>query len=135
MSQIKTGEARRAAVEMFLNRGKRSARDVANELGVSQQILYNWAKRLEEGDSLDGRRPGPPPRNKAAIERASKRANIVVAKAAQAKAAQIVRRPQKEISIEIQSGPRVPTFEEWVSLRNENAMLKRMLAAAVDTSN
>lgn len=60
VSQQRTEEFRRAAVEKFYSRGSRSVDEVARVLGVSSWSLYQWAKRCgnDQGMMKRNRRPG-----------------------------------------------------------------------------
>jgi transposase len=59
MSQERTEEFRRAAVEKFHNRGGRSVEEVAQVLGVSCWSLYHWSKRYGNAEGMkQHRRPG-----------------------------------------------------------------------------
>ncbi len=59
VSQQRTEEFRRAAVEKFQSRGSRSVEEVARVLGVSSWSLYQWSKRYgNAGGMKDNRRPG-----------------------------------------------------------------------------
>ncbi len=59
MSQQRTEEFRRAAVEKFHGRGARSVEEVARGLGVSSWSLYQWSKRYgRAGGMKQNRRPG-----------------------------------------------------------------------------
>ena len=60
MSQQRSEEFRRAAVEKFRSRGSRSVEDVSRVLGVSSWSLYQWAKRYgnDQGMVKRNRRPG-----------------------------------------------------------------------------
>ena len=59
MSQERTEEFRRAAVEKFHNRGARSVEEVSRVLGVSSWSLYHWSKRYGKGEGMkNNRRPG-----------------------------------------------------------------------------
>jgi hypothetical protein len=121
-----------AAVDLFLNRGDRTAKSVAAEVGISEQMLYNYAARVKAGESLETRRPGPPPKNKAHVERARKAkakespgSSIVIAKA---------NNSPKQIALDIPLHP--PTqardlFVENALLRDEVSRLKRALQAAL----
>src|SRR3970282_1728479 len=59
VSQQRTEEFRRAAVEKFQSRGGRSVEEVARVLGVSRWSLYQWSKRYGRvGAMKHNRRPG-----------------------------------------------------------------------------
>lgn len=59
MSQQRTEEFRKAAVEKFQSRGSRSVEEVARVLGVSSWSLYQWSKRYGRADGMKhNRRPG-----------------------------------------------------------------------------
>ena len=59
MSQQRTEEFRRAAVEKFQSRGARSVEEVARVLGVSSWSLYQWSKRYGRAGAMkQHRRPG-----------------------------------------------------------------------------
>ena len=59
MSQQRTEEFRRAAVEKFQSRGSRSVEEVARVLGVSSWSLYQWTKRYGNAEGMKkNRRPG-----------------------------------------------------------------------------
>jgi transposase-like protein len=59
MSQQRTEEFRKAAVEKFQSRGARSVEEVARVLGVSSWSLYQWSKRYgRAGGMKHNRRPG-----------------------------------------------------------------------------
>jgi transposase-like protein len=59
VSQQRTEEFRRAAVEKFHHRGARSVEEVARGLGVSSWSLYQWSKRYgRTGAMKHNRRPG-----------------------------------------------------------------------------
>ena len=59
MSQERTEEFRRAAVEKYHNRGGRSVEEVAQVLGVSCWSLYHWSKRYGNAEGMkQHRRPG-----------------------------------------------------------------------------
>jgi len=59
VSQQRTEEFRRAAVEKFHSRGSRSVQEVARVLGVSSWSLYQWTKRYGNDDGMKkNRRPG-----------------------------------------------------------------------------
>ena len=59
VSQQRTEEFRRAAVEKFHSRGSRSVEEVARVLGVSSWPLYQWTKRYGNDDGMKkNRRPG-----------------------------------------------------------------------------
>jgi len=57
-----TEEFKRDAVRMMRGRGSRTVADVADDLGVSQNLLHRWAQKLDqdavakrnaEGETLD----------------------------------------------------------------------------------
>ena len=52
VSQQRSEEFRRAAVEKFQNRGSRSVEEVARVLGVSSWSLYQWSKRYGKTDVM-----------------------------------------------------------------------------------
>src|SRR3989338_2795664 len=59
VSQQRTDEFKRAAVEKFQSRGSRSVEEVARVLGVSRWSLYQWSKRYGRvGVMKHNRRPG-----------------------------------------------------------------------------
>lgn len=59
MSQERSEEFRRAAVEKLHNRGNRSVEEIAQVLGVSSWSLYHWSKRYGNGGGVKKhRRPG-----------------------------------------------------------------------------
>ncbi len=59
VSQQRSEEFRRAAVEKFHSRGSRSVEEVAGVLGVSSWSLYQWTKRYGNDDGMKrNRRPG-----------------------------------------------------------------------------
>lgn len=59
MSQQRTEEFKRAAVQKFHSRGSRTVREVARVLGVSSWSLYQWTKRYGNDDGMKrNRRPG-----------------------------------------------------------------------------
>ena len=59
VSQQRSEEFRRAAVQKFRSRGSRTAGEVARVLGVSSWSLYQWAKRYGNDDGMKrNRRPG-----------------------------------------------------------------------------
>ena len=59
VSQQRTEEFRRAAVEKFQSRGSRSVEEVARVVGVSSWSLYQWSKRYgRAGVMKQNRRPG-----------------------------------------------------------------------------
>ena len=59
VSQQRTEEFRRSAVEKFQSRGSRSVEEVARGLGVSSWSLYQWTKRYGNQDVMKkNRRPG-----------------------------------------------------------------------------
>jgi transposase len=60
VSQQRSEEFRRAAVEKFRSRGSRSVEDVSRVLGVSSWSLYQWARRYgnDQGMVKRNRRPG-----------------------------------------------------------------------------
>ena len=59
MSQQRTEEFRRAAVEKFQSRGSRSVEEVARVLGVSSWSLYQWSKGYGNDYRMKkNRRPG-----------------------------------------------------------------------------
>jgi transposase len=72
VSQQRTEEFRRAAVEKFQSRGSRSVEEVARVLGVSSWSLYQWSKRYGIAEAMKKqRRPGErsaPEKLKAVIE-------------------------------------------------------------------
>ena len=58
VSQQRSEEFRRAAVEKFHSRGSRSVEEVARVLGVSSWSLYRWTKRYgNKGGMRNSRRP------------------------------------------------------------------------------
>ena len=58
MSQQRTEEFRRSAVEKFQSRGSRTVEEVARVLGVSSWSLYQWTKRYGNQDVMKkNRRP------------------------------------------------------------------------------
>ncbi len=58
VSQQRTEEFRRAAVEKFESRGGRSVEEVARVLGVSSWSLYQWSKRYGRAGAMrHNRRP------------------------------------------------------------------------------
>jgi transposase-like protein len=58
VSQQRSEEFRRAAVEKFHSRGSRSVEEVARVLGVSSWSLYQWSKRYGKAEGMkDNRRP------------------------------------------------------------------------------
>ena len=59
VSQQRSEEFRRAAVEKFQNRGSRSVEEVGRVLGVSSWSLYQWSKRYGKTEVMKHqRRPG-----------------------------------------------------------------------------
>jgi len=59
MSQQRTEEFKRAAVEKFQSRGSRTVEEVGRVLGVSSWSLYQWSKRYgRAGGMKQNRRPG-----------------------------------------------------------------------------
>jgi hypothetical protein len=59
VSQQRTEEFRRAAVEKFHSRGSRTVEEIATGLGVSCWSLYQWTKRYGNDDRMkNNRRPG-----------------------------------------------------------------------------
>jgi hypothetical protein len=59
VSQERSEEFRRAAVEKFHNRGNRSVEEIAQVLGVSSWSLYHWSKRYGNAKGMkQQRRPG-----------------------------------------------------------------------------
>jgi transposase len=59
VSQERSEEFRKAAVEKFHNRGSRSVEEIAQVLGVSSWSLYHWSKRYgKAGRMTKQRRPG-----------------------------------------------------------------------------
>jgi transposase len=59
VSQQRSEEFRRGAVEKFQSRGSRSVQEVARVLGVSSWSLYQWSKRYGKTDEMKhNRRPG-----------------------------------------------------------------------------
>jgi hypothetical protein len=59
VSQQRSEEFRRAAVEKFQNRGSRSVEEVGRVLGVWSWSLYQWSKRYGKTDVMKHqRRPG-----------------------------------------------------------------------------
>jgi transposase-like protein len=59
VSQERSDEFRRAAVEKFHSRGHRSVEEIAQVLGVSSWSLYHWAKRYGNPEGVNKqRRPG-----------------------------------------------------------------------------
>jgi len=59
VSQQRSEEFRRAAVEKFQGRGSRSVEEVARMLGVSSWSLYQWSQRYGKTDPMKHyRRPG-----------------------------------------------------------------------------
>src|SRR3972149_4652747 len=59
VSQQRTDEFKRAAVEKFQSRGSRSVEEVARALGVSRWSLYQWSKRYGRAAVMKhNRRPG-----------------------------------------------------------------------------
>jgi hypothetical protein len=59
VSQQRSEEFRRAAVEKFQNRGSRSVEEVGRVLGVSSWSLYQWSKRYGKTEVMKAhRRPG-----------------------------------------------------------------------------
>jgi transposase-like protein len=56
MSQQRTEEFRKAAVEKFQSRGSRSVEEVARVLGVSSWSLYQWRKRYGKADEMKNHR-------------------------------------------------------------------------------
>jgi len=59
VSQQRTEEFRRAAVQKFRSRGSRTAGEVAGVLGVSSWSLYQWAKRYGNDNGMKrNRTPG-----------------------------------------------------------------------------
>src|SRR3970282_2927125 len=59
VSEQRTEEFRRAAVEKFQSRGGRSVEEVARVLGVSRWSLYQWSKRYGRAGAMKHkRRPG-----------------------------------------------------------------------------
>jgi transposase-like protein len=58
VSQQRTEEFRRAAVEKFHSRGSRTVEEVARVLGVSSWSLYQWSRRYGNDDRMKkNRRP------------------------------------------------------------------------------
>jgi transposase-like protein len=53
MSQQRTEEFKRAAVEKFQSRGSRSVEEVARVLGVSSWSLYQWSKRYGKAEGMN----------------------------------------------------------------------------------
>jgi transposase len=59
VSQQRTEEFRKAAVEKFQSRGGRTVEEVARVLGVSSWSLYQWSKRYGRARGMkQNRRPG-----------------------------------------------------------------------------
>ena len=59
VSQQRTEEFRRGAVEKFHSRGSRTVEEVARVMGVSSWSLYQWSKRYgRAGGMKQNRRPG-----------------------------------------------------------------------------
>ena len=59
VSQQRSEEFRRAAVEKFQNRGSRTVEEVGRVLGVSSWSLYQWSKHYGKTDVMKAhRRPG-----------------------------------------------------------------------------
>ena len=59
VSQQRTEEFRRAAVQKFQSRGSRSVEEVARVLGVSSWSLYQWSKRYGRAGAMKHNgRPG-----------------------------------------------------------------------------
>ena len=59
MSQQRSEEFRRAAVEKFHSRGSLTVGEVARVLGVSTWSLYQWVKRYGNDNGMKrNRRPG-----------------------------------------------------------------------------
>ena len=58
VSEQRTEEFRRAAVEKFHGRGSRTVQEVAKVLGVSSWSLYQWSKRYGNAEGMrNNRRP------------------------------------------------------------------------------
>jgi transposase-like protein len=56
VSQQRTEEFRRAAVEKFHSRGSRTVEEVGRVLGVSSWSLYQWSKRYGNDDRMNNNR-------------------------------------------------------------------------------
>jgi hypothetical protein len=66
MSQQRSEEFRRSAVETFQRRGSRSVKEVARVLGVSSWSLYQWTKRY---GNLEGMRKNRRPADRSVQEK------------------------------------------------------------------
>lgn len=133
---FRTPEEKRAIVDAYFSRGERSGREVAEELGVPAQMIYNWRHKIEQGESLGvvGVVTDEQPKMARAIDRA--RAAIIAAKVAKDEAVAPPNGKQREflfeempssMSIEIAS-----LKQERDHLKQEVARLKRMLATYLE---
>jgi transposase-like protein len=132
---MRSAEEKLAAVQAFENRGERTTRSVAEELGVSPQLIYNWKKRIEDGESLERKTPGPAPKNKGVLERARALAHAELSRAQKPAAPQ-------EINIKKAAVPTTATGDvqneiavlrrKNARLREKNELLRRMVLAILD---
>jgi transposase-like protein len=80
----RTPEQKRAMVHAFMNRGNKSTREAAAELGVSPQLLYSWQKLIDDGEPLMGEEGAEPIDDR--LARAKERAkHTIIAHVEQAK--------------------------------------------------
>lgn len=131
----RTSEEKLAIVEGFKNRGDQTSREYAEQFGLSPSLIYNWAKRVEEGESLDPRPPGPSPKNKGKIERAQERAHIVLS-SKQPAPVKATKSPAPQLQLELEDVP--PQLRAQMAmqmkialLEEENERLRAALAAFV----
>lgn len=109
---LRSAEEKLAIIQALRNRGDRTIRDVAKQYDCSPQLIYNWARRYEEGESLD---PRPPPKNKA-LEEAKSTALALI--------------PKTELEARKAPRDQARSLEiENVLLREENARLRAAIEA------
>jgi transposase-like protein len=132
---MRTAEEKLSIVEEFLNPGERTKRQIAEEAGVTPSLIYNWAQRVQNGESLEPRQPGPPPKNKGTLERAKARASIVLASQAasrapaKAKAAPAPAPAPAPVQLHIEAMLPQDVRIEIAFLREENERLRLALEA------
>lgn len=109
---------KRAMVEQYFSRGERPGREVAAELGVPPQLIYNWKKKIDNGEPLTPDDVGQEPALEAKIDRAMSRAKVALTE-------RMPKEPPKEYLFEEKPAP--STLEVSL-LRQENARLQAEIA-------
>ena len=132
---FRTPDEKRAIVDAYFSRGKRSGREVAEELGVPAQMIYNWRHKIEQGESLGvvGVITDEQPKMTRAIDRA--RAAIIAAKDMKDETAATNGKQREFLFEEMPSSMSIEIAslkQERDHLKQEVARLKRMLATYLE---